>query len=155
MPAAIQTERTPGTVGTWRLISEGCTKMEAPMMMPTTMAVAWSNPMGRSGAVAKMGPSVSRLSRSEFAVGVLVQFPRAPCPDGFLRGCAVRQDRRPGRCGGLAPGGPAILRRGSRGGDPALRVHRPQDGAARVGPPSGVLRPGLLPGFHLPGAGRV
>ena len=59
IPATIQTERTPGTEGTWRLISEGCTKMEAPMMMPTTMAVAWSNPMGRSGAVAKMGPSLA------------------------------------------------------------------------------------------------
>jgi hypothetical protein len=33
--------------------------MEAPMMMPTTIAVAWRSPMGRSGTVAKMGQSVS------------------------------------------------------------------------------------------------
>src|ERR1051325_12144578 len=39
-PAANHTERTPGILGTCRLISEGCTKIEAPMMMPTTMAVA-------------------------------------------------------------------------------------------------------------------
>src|SRR5580700_6335013 len=46
-PAAIQTDITPGTLGTCRLISEGCTKIEAPIMIPTTMEVACSNPMGR------------------------------------------------------------------------------------------------------------
>jgi len=44
----IHTESTPGTVGTCRLISEGWTKMEAPMMIPATMAVACSRLMGRS-----------------------------------------------------------------------------------------------------------
>src|ERR1017187_2516605 len=48
MPAATHTERTPPTLGTYRLISEGCTKIEAPMMMPATIAVACSRPMGRS-----------------------------------------------------------------------------------------------------------
>src|ERR1017187_9235830 len=49
MPAASHTERTAETVGTWRLISEGCTKIEAPTIMPTTMAVAWRSQMGRWG----------------------------------------------------------------------------------------------------------
>src|SRR5450432_352026 len=65
IPATIHTASTPGTLGTWRLISEGCTKMEAPMMIPTTMAVACKRPMGRrseepvSGA-GKMGKSLSQ-----------------------------------------------------------------------------------------------
>src|ERR1041385_3292937 len=59
-PAAIQTRSAPGTLGTSRLISAGCTKTEAPMMIPTTIAVACSKPMGRCrmGAVpggSKMG----------------------------------------------------------------------------------------------------
>src|SRR4026207_160582 len=47
IPATIQTKNMPGMVGTWRLISEGCTKIDAPIMMPTTMAVACNSPMGR------------------------------------------------------------------------------------------------------------
>src|ERR1039458_8305151 len=50
MPAATHTERTPPTLGTCRLISEGCTKTDAPMMIPTTIAVACSRPIGRSKA---------------------------------------------------------------------------------------------------------
>src|ERR1039457_2518669 len=66
-PATTHTESTPGILGTCRLISEGWTKIEAPMMIPTTIAVAWRRPMGRSsggrvGGVAKMG---------QFTTGVL------------------------------------------------------------------------------------
>src|ERR1017187_4865888 len=50
MPAATHTERTPPTLGTCRLISEGCTKTDAPMMISTTIAVACSRPIGRSKA---------------------------------------------------------------------------------------------------------
>src|SRR5262249_11284902 len=44
-PAAVQTASIPGTVATWRLISEGCTKIEAPMMMPATIATACGSPI--------------------------------------------------------------------------------------------------------------
>src|ERR1044071_7142782 len=66
-PATSQTESTPATLGTWRLISEGCTKIEAPMMIPTTMAVACRSEMGRWCSVKRA--SVSRhdqpLARGE------------------------------------------------------------------------------------------
>jgi hypothetical protein len=39
-PDISQTRKTPETEGTRLVISEGWTKMEAPMMIPTTMAVA-------------------------------------------------------------------------------------------------------------------
>jgi hypothetical protein len=38
----------PNVVGTCPVISEGCTKIEAPMIVPTTMAVARPGPMARS-----------------------------------------------------------------------------------------------------------
>src|SRR5438067_1444554 len=46
-PDAIQTESTPVLLGTLRLISEGCTKMDAPMMIPATMQLACTRPIGR------------------------------------------------------------------------------------------------------------
>src|SRR5690242_11126313 len=49
-PAATHTESTPGMLGTCRLISDGCTNTDAPMMIPTTMAAACRRPMGRSSA---------------------------------------------------------------------------------------------------------
>src|SRR6516164_11007689 len=48
MPPTAQTDNTPTALGTCRLISEGCTKMDAPMIIPTTIAVAWTRPMGLS-----------------------------------------------------------------------------------------------------------
>src|SRR5688572_15307559 len=46
-PATSQTAKIPGIDGTCAAISEGCTKIEAPMMMPTTNAVARSGPISR------------------------------------------------------------------------------------------------------------
>jgi hypothetical protein len=37
----------PPTVGTSPEITDGCTKIDAPMIVPTTSAVARSSPMGR------------------------------------------------------------------------------------------------------------
>src|SRR5438093_13127268 len=39
-PAAIHTSTMPPKVGTARLTSEGCTKIDAPTIVPTTIAVA-------------------------------------------------------------------------------------------------------------------
>src|SRR5437870_5584718 len=47
MPQRSQTSSIPPALGTRRLISDGCTKIDAPMMMPTTMAVARNSPMDR------------------------------------------------------------------------------------------------------------
>jgi hypothetical protein len=44
-PAASQTSSTPPAFGTSRVISEGCMKMDAPRMIPTTIAVEWARVM--------------------------------------------------------------------------------------------------------------
>ena len=46
-PAAIHTSSMPANVGTARLTSDGCTKIDEPTMVPTTIAVAWVSPMER------------------------------------------------------------------------------------------------------------
>src|SRR5258706_11108772 len=53
-PANSQTSKIPETLGTRRVISDGWTNIEAPMMIPTTIAVARSRPMGRGLSVATM-----------------------------------------------------------------------------------------------------
>ncbi len=47
MPAAVHTANTAGMVETWRLTSDGWTKIDAPMMIPTTIAVACTRPIER------------------------------------------------------------------------------------------------------------
>ena len=51
----------PPKVGTARLTSDGWTKIDAPTMVPTTMAVAWVRPIERSSfsATGRMLPPVS------------------------------------------------------------------------------------------------
>jgi hypothetical protein len=46
-PARSQTSNIPETLGTRLLISEGWTKIDAPMMIPTTIAVARRRPIER------------------------------------------------------------------------------------------------------------
>src|SRR5262245_56371092 len=46
-PAAIHTNRMPATEGICRVISDGCTKIDAPMIVPTTIAVACVSPSER------------------------------------------------------------------------------------------------------------
>jgi hypothetical protein len=50
-PASSQTSNIPEMLGTRLVISDGWTKIEAPMMMPATMAVALKRPMGRGLSV--------------------------------------------------------------------------------------------------------
>lgn len=47
-PASSQTSSIPRTSGTCRLISDGCTKIPAPMMIPATIAVARMSPIERT-----------------------------------------------------------------------------------------------------------
>src|ERR1041385_6001901 len=47
MPDTIHTANTPPTVGTDPVMTDGCTKIDAPMMMPTTSAVACSGVIER------------------------------------------------------------------------------------------------------------
>jgi hypothetical protein len=50
------------------VITDGCTKIEAPMMMPTTRAVAWTSVMDResiarkAAAASRRRPEAERLS---------------------------------------------------------------------------------------------
>ena len=46
-PAATQTSSMPAKVGTARLTSDGCTKIDEPTMVPTTIAVACVRPIDR------------------------------------------------------------------------------------------------------------
>src|SRR5262245_3056867 len=59
-PAATQTLSMPPKLGTARLTSEGCTKIDEPTMVPTTIAVACVSPIDRW----KVGGTVRRRSRS-------------------------------------------------------------------------------------------
>src|SRR5215831_7574213 len=47
-PAPIQTSSMPLKLGTARLTSEGCTKIDEPTMMPATIAVACISPIVRA-----------------------------------------------------------------------------------------------------------
>jgi hypothetical protein len=46
-PATTHTSSMPPNVGTARLTSDGCTKIDEPTIVPTTIAVAWVRPMER------------------------------------------------------------------------------------------------------------
>jgi hypothetical protein len=46
-PAASHTSSMPAKLGTARLTSDGWTKIEAPTMVPTTIATAWTRPIDR------------------------------------------------------------------------------------------------------------
>src|SRR2546423_1194995 len=105
---------TPGTLGTWRLISEGCTKMEAPMVIPTTMVVACSRPLGRASAA----PSCAR-GDGDVALGLA------------RRDDQRKDDARDGGVGGLCG-----LERGARMEESGVRargVLRDRAGTAVVG----------------------
>src|ERR1700722_2948152 len=73
-PAATQTSSMPANVGTARLTSDGCTKIDAPTIVPTTMAVACVRPMDRSSAGAMgrriVSPTFGDRSNSGDRVGV-------------------------------------------------------------------------------------
>ena len=56
-PATAQAASRPGIHGTALVISDGCTKIEAPMIVPTTMAVA----CGRRSDLDSTGPSCVRM----------------------------------------------------------------------------------------------
>src|SRR5256885_10567027 len=49
-PAATQTSSMPPRLGTARLTSDGWTKIDAPTIVPTTIAVAWGSPIDRVNA---------------------------------------------------------------------------------------------------------
>src|SRR6516162_7604537 len=58
-PQIAHVQKTPLAEGTQRVISEGWTKIEAPMIVPTTIAVAWIRPMERfSSLPSPLGASV-------------------------------------------------------------------------------------------------
>ena len=49
-PASAHARTTPPTERISPVITDGCTKIEAPMMVPTTMAVARPSPIERRSA---------------------------------------------------------------------------------------------------------
>src|SRR5437867_13100480 len=46
-PATTHTSSMPPKVGNARLTSDGCTKIDEPTIVPTTIAVAWMRPIDR------------------------------------------------------------------------------------------------------------
>src|SRR6478672_8036394 len=83
-PAAIQTSSIPPNDGTARLTSDGCTKIEEPTIVPTTIAVAWVSEIVRarrgresfpstregSGVVSAIQPVVCSAAGSPITVGL-------------------------------------------------------------------------------------
>src|SRR6266851_5204323 len=64
-PAAIQTRSMPAKVGTALLTSDGCTKIDAPTIVPTTMAVACVSPIVRASLdVIPIGCLPPKLART-------------------------------------------------------------------------------------------
>src|SRR4051794_31433107 len=61
-PAAIQTSSMPPKLGTARLTSDGCTKIDEPTMIPTTIAVACVSPIVRASFSVMAGESRRILS---------------------------------------------------------------------------------------------
>src|SRR5439155_2952106 len=62
-PAAAQTSSMPPKLGTARLTSDGCTKIDAPTIVPTTIAVACGSPIDR--VKARMRRSILRQERPD------------------------------------------------------------------------------------------
>src|SRR5262245_13116137 len=62
-PAASQTSSIPPNDGTARLTSDGCTKIDAPMMVPTTIAVACGRPIERVSVLTPLTSYVQGLPR--------------------------------------------------------------------------------------------
>src|SRR5262245_61532180 len=58
-PAATQTSSMPAKLGTARLTSEGCTKIDEPTMVPTTIAVACVSPIERVSLVDTGGNAIT------------------------------------------------------------------------------------------------
>src|SRR5215212_7179013 len=58
-PATTHTSSMPAKLGTARLTSDGCTKIDAPTIVPTTIAVACVSPIDR----ASLGIGPSRVAR--------------------------------------------------------------------------------------------
>src|SRR5436305_1189481 len=69
-PATIHTVYTAPSDGTDAVIADGCTKIDAPMMIPTTSAVAWMRPRERLS----IGKLASRLASDRASQGA----PRTP-----------------------------------------------------------------------------
>src|SRR5215510_5197702 len=65
MPDTIHTAYTPPTVGIAPVISDGCTKIDAPMMMPTTSAVACRGVIDRESMARETCARVAGAARCE------------------------------------------------------------------------------------------
>src|SRR5437773_12003027 len=61
-PATIHTSSMPANVGTARLTSDGCTKIDAPTIVPTTIAVACVRPIERSSVAAILAEARHRTT---------------------------------------------------------------------------------------------
>src|SRR5882672_1151983 len=59
-PATSHAASTPPADGTLAVITEGCTKMDAPMIVPTTIAAAGTRPMDRRNSGGLMGDATYR-----------------------------------------------------------------------------------------------
>src|SRR5262245_65630787 len=67
-PATIHTSSIPLKLGTARLTSDGWTKIDAPTIVPTTIAVACVRPIDRASldmVIARLKPSRSTYARGD------------------------------------------------------------------------------------------
>src|SRR4051794_1002399 len=70
-PAAIHTSSMPLNDGTALLTSDGCTKIDEPTIVPTTIAVAWVRPIVRVSCVRALG-GLEMLADTARILSVLV-----------------------------------------------------------------------------------
>src|SRR2546429_2016649 len=59
-PAVVHTSSIPPKLGSARLTSDGCTKIEEPTMVPTTIAVACTRPIERAKSTFKFSEQATK-----------------------------------------------------------------------------------------------
>src|SRR4051794_34668554 len=86
-PAATHTSSMPPNDGTARLTSDGCTKIDEPTIVPTTIAVACVSPIVRASFAVMRRRSPERLALLLYPIETLARKARAPhsrCSPGRL-----------------------------------------------------------------------
>src|SRR5215510_5190586 len=99
MPDTIHTAYTPPTVGIAPVISDGCTKIDAPMMMPTTSAVACRGVIDRESMARETCARVAGTARCErvcpgagrAAVRLCGRFRGSECASNHARNWSFRR----------------------------------------------------------------
>src|SRR5262245_51820857 len=107
-PATTHTSSIPAKLGTARLTSDGWTKIDAPTIVPTTIAVACVRPIDRASldmVIARLKPSRSTFARGDRSARAVALHLRAlPVRSSALR-LSMAREGFSRACGMLSPDG--------------------------------------------------